>query len=167
MRAWQPPLPPVLKLNFDAATFADLNCSGVGAIIRNDKGEVMASMSARGPPIHDNEEAEILACRKAMEFATDAGFTELIVEGDNAAVMQAIMSSGAIQSRLGHIIQDITWLSQGLRWVSFSCVNRGANSMAHVLARYAKHVREDMYWMEDAPPPALNALYLDSFQLNE
>ena len=102
-----------------------------------------------------------------MEFATDAGFTELIVEGDNAVVMQTVMAPGAIQSRLGHIIQDIQWLSQGLRWVSFSCVNRGANSVAHVLARYAKHVREDMYWMEDVPPPALNALYLDYLQLNE
>ena len=32
----------------------------------------MASMSARGPPVNDSEEAEILACRKAMEFAIDA-----------------------------------------------------------------------------------------------
>ena len=119
----------------------------------------MASMSVRGPPVNDSEEAETLACRKAMEFAIDAGFTELIVEGDNAVVMQALTSSGATQSRLGHIIQDIQWLAHGLRWVSFSCVNRGANSVAHVLARYAKHVKEDMYWMEDAPPPALNALY--------
>ena len=124
-------------------------------------------MSARGPPVYDSEEAEILACRKAMEFVTDAGFTELIVEGDNAAVMQSIMSTGATQSRLGHIIQDIHCLSQGLRWVSFRCVNRDANSVAHVLARYAKHVREDMYWMEDVPPPARNALYLDYSQLNE
>ena len=105
----------------------------------------MASMSARGPPVNDSEEAEILACRKAMEFAIDEGFTELIVEGDNTAVMQALTSSGANQSHLGHIIQDIQWLAQGLRWVRFSCVNRGANSVAHVLARYAKHIREDMY----------------------
>ena len=166
-RAWQSPLIPTLKLNFDVAIFSDLNCSGAGAIIRNEKGDVMASMSARGPPVNDSEEAEILACRKDMEFAIDAGFTELIVEGDNTAIMQALTSSGANQSHLGHIIQDIQWLAQGLRWVRFSCVNKGVNSVAHVLAWYAKHVREDMYWMEDAPPPALNALYHDSFQLNE
>ena len=99
--------------------------------------------------------------------STRAGFTELIVEGDNAAVMQALMPSGANQSRLGHIIQDIQWLAQGLRWVRFSCVNRGTNSVAHVLARYAKHLWEDIYWVEDAPPPALNALDHDSFKLNE
>ena len=46
------------------------------AIIRNGSGEVMASISARGPPIIDSEEAEILACRKALEFAVDAGFRD-------------------------------------------------------------------------------------------
>ena len=49
----------------------------MGAIIRNDKGEVMAAMTAVGPPVSSSEEAELLACRKAVEFATDAGFPKL------------------------------------------------------------------------------------------
>ena len=118
----------------------------------------MASMSARGPPVKDSEEAKILACRKAMEFAIDAGFTNLIIEGDNVVVMKSIMSPRANQSRLGHIIHDIQWLAQGLRCVRFNCVNRRANSMAHALARYAKNVMEDMFRMEDDPPLAINAL---------
>lgn len=97
-RVWQPTLDSALKLNFDAAIFSDLNCSRARAVIRNEKGEVMASMSARGPPVKDSEEVEIIACRKAMEFAIDAGFTELIVEGDNVAIMNALTSSGANQS---------------------------------------------------------------------
>ena len=57
--------------------FVEARRPGFGAIIRNDKGEVMATMSARGPPVSRSEEAELLACRKAVEFATDAGFSEL------------------------------------------------------------------------------------------
>ena len=53
--------------------------TGFGAIIRNDKGEVMAAMSAGGPLVSSSEEAELLACRKAVEFATDAGFSELVI----------------------------------------------------------------------------------------
>ena len=106
-------------------------------------------MSAKGPPIGDNEEAEILACRRVTEFVIDAGFTDLVIEGDNTAVMFSISSLGADQSRLGHIIQDIQWLAQGLRWVCFIHVNRGATSMAHSLATYAKNVTEDMVWLED------------------
>ena len=32
----------------------------------------------------------MLACRKALEFAIDVGFTEIILEGDNAMVMKTI-----------------------------------------------------------------------------
>ena len=38
--------------------------------------------------------------------------------------------------------------------------------MAHVLAQYARHtLDEDLYWMEDSPPPALEALYHDSLSI--
>ena len=50
-------------------------------MIRNEKAEVMAAMSAKGPLVGDSEETEILACRKALEFATDASFSELVNEG--------------------------------------------------------------------------------------
>ena len=46
----------------------------------------MASLSARGPYVASNEEGEVLACRKALEFAIDSGFTEIVLEGDNAKV---------------------------------------------------------------------------------
>ena len=38
--------------------------------------------------------------------------------------------------------------------------------MAHVLARYAKDVIEDIVWLEDTPPQAIEALYHDSLHLN-
>ena len=38
--------------------------------------------------------------------------------------------------------------------------------MAHVLAQYARHtLDEDLYWMEDSPSPALEALYHDSLSI--
>ena len=50
----------------------------------------------------------------------------------------------------------------GLRHVEFSSICRSANGVAHSLARYAKHLGEDFVWLEDSPPPTLEALYLDS-----
>ena len=55
--SWQPPPVSVYKVNFDAVVFSKLNCSGFGAIIRNDRGEVMAAMSVKGPPVTCSEEA--------------------------------------------------------------------------------------------------------------
>ena len=71
---WRPPANNGFKLNFNAAIFHDLHASGFGAVIRNDSGKVMASISAKGPAVFDSEEAEVLACRKAVEFAVDSGF---------------------------------------------------------------------------------------------
>ncbi|KAL0007780.1 hypothetical protein SO802_009282 [Lithocarpus litseifolius] len=63
-----------------------------------------------------------ISCRKALEFAIDASFSELVNEGDNANVMKFISSTGVNQSRLGHIIEDIQSLAHGLRWVNVSAV---------------------------------------------
>ena len=71
---WQPPLVSKFKLNFDVAVFTDLECSGMGVIIHNEKGEVMGVKSAKGPRVMDSLEAEALACRDAIEFAVDIGF---------------------------------------------------------------------------------------------
>ena len=40
---------PYFKLNFDVVVFNDINASRVGVVIRNDLGEVMGSLSTRGP----------------------------------------------------------------------------------------------------------------------
>lgn len=62
--------------------FTGITTSGVGAVVLNDKGEAVAALSARGPPVLDSEEAEVLACWKAVEFAMEAGFRDLILEDD-------------------------------------------------------------------------------------
>ena len=37
--------------------FIGLNASGIGAVVHNDKGEVMVVLSAREPFVQDSEEA--------------------------------------------------------------------------------------------------------------
>ena len=127
--------------------------------------EVMASLSTKGRAVADSEEAEVLTCRKAMEFAVDAGFSDLIIEGDNAEVMKAISSPRVNCSRLGHIYDDIRCLTAGLRAWSTSWVRRSANGAAHSLAQFAREIENEIVWLEDSPPPALEALYSDSLLL--
>ena len=55
----------------------------------------------------DSEEVEILACRRAMEFVVDAGFSELVVEGDNVNVMKKICSPTPNLSLLGNFVEDV------------------------------------------------------------
>ena len=79
-----------MKLNFDGACFDNGAASSHRAVIRNEKGEIMAAIAVRGGAVRDSEEVEVMACRKALEFAIDASFMEIILEGDNAMVMKVI-----------------------------------------------------------------------------
>ena len=107
-------------------------------------------------------EAELLAYRKAIEFAVDAGFSELVLEGDNSSAMTIISMLKIDQSLLGNVVGDIQHLIRNLLWARIDCVRRGGNRVAHVLAQFTRNITEDMYWMEDVPPIAREALYQDA-----
>ncbi|XP_023872473.1 uncharacterized protein LOC111985073 [Quercus suber] len=156
---WCPPPHPFFKLNFDATIFKERGRSGFGVVIRNERGEVTTAFSAIGPSVSGSEEAETLACRKAVEFVVEAGFYELIIKGDSINVMRALSSPSPNLSVCGNVVVDIQWLIRGIIRVSFNWVRRDCNRVAHVLARYASILNEDMYWMEDALPVALEAMH--------
>lgn len=143
------------------AIFASKKALGVGVVIRNLEGEEMAALLVKGEDVDYNEKAEVLACQRALEFAVDTGFSELIVEGNNTTVMQAVSSTHPKLSRLGVIYEDIRCLVAGLRYVSFNCVRCSANFVAHSLARYTSMLGDEV-WLEDLPPLAREALYLDT-----
>ena len=151
----------LFKLNFDGACFDDGAASGHGAVIRNEKGEVMAAIAMQGGVVRDSEKVEVMACHKALEFAIDAGFTEIILEGDNAMVMKVISRAQLDLSRLGLIYEDIWCLVAGFRTISYNCVRRSANSVARLLDN-------EIIWLEEDPNtmPVVDALYLDSSFLN-
>ncbi|XP_075665615.1 uncharacterized protein LOC142635317 [Castanea sativa] len=143
---WQPPPPEVYKLNFDAALFLDSGRSGYGAIIRNEKGEVMTAMTASGLKVRTSDEVELLACRRAIEFVVDAGFSRMIIEVDNINAIHAISSSMESTSVFGNVVDDIRHLLRGLQWSSVCCIRRGGNRVAHSLAQYARNtLDEDLY----------------------
>lgn len=127
----------------------------------------MVGLLASGPYVASNEEAEVLTFPKALELAIDAGFMELVVEGDNATVTKSLLSPRVNRSRLGHIYKDVQTLAARFRRLSVGCIKRSADFVAHSLALYAGQLDGEILWLEESPPPTLDALYLDSISLNE
>ena len=161
LSTWLPPPAGRYKLNFDAAMFSDPPFTGYRAVIRNKNADVMASFSVRGLKAVDSSEAELLACRRAIQFATELGITDVVIEGDNAMIMGSIAKKDLSGALLGHIFMDIQALLMELTWFSISSVKQEANTVAHSLARSVHHIWEDVFWIEDSPPPALEALSFD------
>ena len=90
-----------------------------------------------------------------------------MLEGDNLSVMRSMSTGSANRSQLGHIYEDIQCLATGLRSFSVNFVKRSANTVAHSLARFARNVDEELVWLEESPPPALEALHFDSLRFNQ
>ena len=77
----------LLKINFDRAVFKEENAVGIGVVIRDEKGHVMASMAEK--ILHPNSVAivEAMAAVNALTFAQDIGLSYLILEGDTEIVI--------------------------------------------------------------------------------
>ncbi|KAI5355370.1 hypothetical protein L3X38_008265 [Prunus dulcis] len=71
---WSPPPAGKYKLNVDAAFIPETGVGGIGAVVRNDKGEVMAAMALPLTRATSSKHAEIMVFLFGMKFAWDAGF---------------------------------------------------------------------------------------------
>ena len=107
-----------------------------------------------------------MKCRKALEFAIDAGFKEVILEGDNAMVTKTVSQAQPNLWRLGLIYEDIWCLVAGFRSISINCVRCCANSVAHALTRFTRFIDSEIVCMDEDHPSVIDALYLDSTLLN-
>lgn len=121
---WHPPPIGLVKVNFDGALFARESKAGLGVIIRNDSGLVMASLSQNIPLPTSEEMVEVLATCQALWLAKELGFQRLIVEGDLESIINAINCENMAWSEYGHILQDIRLLISSFCSVSFCHVRR-------------------------------------------
>ena len=80
---WTPPDEEYYKVNFDGALFQANDCAGLGVVIRNGEGQVMASLSQNIPLPSTVIEVEALAARRALILAQEIGFTRVVLEGDS------------------------------------------------------------------------------------
>ena len=66
----------------------------------------------------------------------EAGFSNLIIEGDNSNVMRALSASAVNNSLYRHVVDDIRAYLSGWQFVGLSCVKREGNMVAHSLTRF-------------------------------
>ena len=77
--------------------------AGIGEVIRNSAGEVMASLSEKIPL--QVEAVEALAAHRAARFVQEVGITESILEGDSLSMISALKNGDRMNSAIGHLIK--------------------------------------------------------------
>ncbi|XP_023891986.1 uncharacterized protein LOC112003985 [Quercus suber] len=159
--AWTAPDQHWAKVNFDGATFAGDNKAGLGVVVRNDAGLVMASLAQLIPLPTSVIEVEVLAARRALELALECGFQRIVLEGDSEVLYKALHQGNRSLAHYGHLITDIQFLISHFNAFKLSVVRRHCNKLAHALARRATISPSMSVWMEDVPPDLLPVLQAD------
>ena len=87
---WQPPRYNLFKANYDGAVFKETNEAGIGVIIRDREGKVMASLVQKVQYPQSVESIEAWAAKRAVQFVTEVGIPEAEFEGDSATIVAAL-----------------------------------------------------------------------------
>ena len=135
--------------------------AGLGVVIRNGHGQVLASLSEQIHLPFSLDMVEAMAAARATSFALEAGLSSFILEGDAQAVIKILNSEEESFSPFDHILASAKYLTDTSR-ISCSHVRRIGNFVAHNLAKHARHVSGYKVWMEDVPPHLFSVLLADS-----
>lgn len=117
---WRPPVSATYKTNYDSAVFIDSGEAGIGVVVRNARGEVMAALSKKISYPGTVELLKALAARRAAKFAIELGISSSEFEGDYEVVCGALKAVEWGHPSLGQIIKDTWPIVSSLRTVSFS-----------------------------------------------
>ncbi|KAK2646057.1 hypothetical protein Ddye_021252 [Dipteronia dyeriana] len=150
--SWLPPDDRWYKVNTYAAISSDEMKMGLGIIIRDNKGAVMASSAQYLNAGYSPQVAEAMAIFRGLQFAVDTGLVPCMIESDAQVVINLLISGVPPLSDVGLIIQDNYSFYEKSFSCSFAFAPRKANMATHCLAKYGLSSSVDGYWMEECPP---------------
>ena len=87
---WKPPDLEWYKVNVDSAVFKHRKKAGIGVVIRDDTGEVIAALIKIVNAPLGALEIEALAMEIGVSFARDVGIREAVFEGDSLIICKAL-----------------------------------------------------------------------------
>ncbi|KAK3043370.1 hypothetical protein RJ639_002672 [Escallonia herrerae] len=91
--AWSPPPPGYTKLNFDASCMDQDGSGGIGLILRNETGLLLATKAIHLSHCLNARTAEALAAREALHLASEMHLSHLIIEGGSYGIIKLIDSN--------------------------------------------------------------------------
>ncbi|KAL0012929.1 hypothetical protein SO802_008037 [Lithocarpus litseifolius] len=117
--------------------FSKVNKSGIGMVVRDDNGSVLASCIKSLSQAYSAVEIESMATAKALSFAHDIGIMRAILEGDSLIVIKVLKEDVHFLAPTDLLIEDLRMLSQNFDQFPYSHTKGEGNFVAYSLTRYA------------------------------
>ena len=150
--SWIAPPPDYFKVNVDGASSIDgSGISGIGVLIRDDLGRVIAALCKALPVHYPAELTEFFALEHGVLLAQEMNISKVIFESDASSVISAV-SQACYGGVAGHLVQSIHSAKSVFSCCSFIHVRRDYNRAAHELAQFAKCNQTSNLWKGVVPP---------------
>ena len=150
--SWVAPPPDYFKVNVDGASFIDgSGISGIGVIIRDAMGRVIAALYKALPVHYPAELTEFFALEHGALLAQEMNISKVIFESDASYVISAV-SQACHGGIMGHLVHSIQFAKSVFSCCSFNHVKRDYNRAAHEPAQFAKCNQATNLWKGVIPP---------------
>ncbi|XP_042942901.1 uncharacterized protein LOC122277084 [Carya illinoinensis] len=162
VQKWKKPPAGKLKLNWDAAINASVGVIGMGGLVRDCQGRVLGSVRANRKLKLSPLDAEAYALLVASQFCKDSGLSELVLEGDSMQVVLKMKNSVRDWSQASLILEEAKSILNSFTSWKIEHTKRDANMAAHLLAKDALNVVDDIFDLESIPDCIKSAVLSDS-----
>ncbi|XP_074327241.1 uncharacterized protein LOC141665157 [Apium graveolens] len=90
-----------MKISVDASIFTEFNASGMGLVVRNDKGELITARKKCNMGMVSVNMAEALAIKEVLSWIKSEDWNKVVVESDCLTAIQVIRSKATLTSPFG------------------------------------------------------------------
>ncbi|KAL5782592.1 hypothetical protein ACOSP7_007621 [Xanthoceras sorbifolium] len=141
-----PPPVGVLKINTDMAVRANDLSIGVGVVIRDCEGLLVAALAKRLVGRFSPEVGEFLALREGLLFAKSRGLVVRLAEVDACNIASCVLKPVSVFGEAALVIQDIKALFREVGVSNCRAIPRLSNRVAHSLVSLALSSVEELCW---------------------
>ncbi|KAH9799959.1 reverse transcriptase domain-containing protein [Citrus sinensis] len=143
---WKPPPQGWIKINVDAATKIEKQVAGLGIVLRDFNGSVVAAAVKPSKFYGDIIFAEAEAVEWGLQVARSITMASIIVETDSQGVSDLLNNKKSNRSEVFWVISEIQELVKVFCNVKVQYTPRHCNSIAHSLARLALGCEESVIY---------------------
>ncbi|KAL5736173.1 hypothetical protein ACOSQ2_030961 [Xanthoceras sorbifolium] len=152
LEKWRAPSLAWFQLNCDTALDVSNKIVGFGAVIRDDKGLVMAASAHNYNSLVSVEVAEAMALLHEVHLAAEMGISPIGFECDSSSIVSAINSRITPCSDVGLVLSDIYLSFESIPVILVSFIHCKCNAVVHCLVKFSLFVVEHLFWLEESPP---------------
>ncbi|PON56414.1 Ribonuclease H-like domain containing protein [Parasponia andersonii] len=154
---WTAPDVGCLKLNIDVAISEDYGWIGIGAVVRDLTGRILAVCCKKLKGLFDSYTIKLLAMRESLYFAIDSGFIAAVLENDSLKAVLVVHTKSNDLFATSLIVADIISLLSINGGGFYNFVRHSGNKVAHSLAKFSS----SMFWYEEIPNCIINLVAND------